>query len=142
MSEHAIKSSSNYSAVGTARGVDLAPEIISLPGSASKPSWSERIQDYLGEFVYGGIDGAVTTFAIVAGSVGAYLRSAIIVILGFANLLADGCWWAAMEALPLLSPTTLDLLLARIEEEQPFTWTLREELKQAAQRYCLHGRFT
>ncbi|MEO1411971.1 MAG: VIT1/CCC1 transporter family protein [Bacteroidota bacterium] len=90
MSEHAIKSSSNYSAVGTARGVDLAPEIISLPGSASKPSWSERIQDYLGEFVYGGIDGAVTTFAIVAGSVGADLSSAIIVILGFANLLADG----------------------------------------------------
>lgn len=49
-----------------------------------------RIQDYLGEFVYGGIDGSVTTFAVVAGSVGAGLDSAIIIILGFANLLADG----------------------------------------------------
>jgi len=47
-------------------------------------------EKYLGEFVYGGIDGCVTTFAVVAGSVGAGLDSAIIIILGFANLLADG----------------------------------------------------
>lgn len=47
-------------------------------------------QEYLGEFVYGGIDGAVTTFAVVAGAVGAELSMSIILILGFANLLADG----------------------------------------------------
>ena len=46
--------------------------------------------DYLPEFVYGGIDGVVTTFAVVAGSVGAGLGVDIILILGFANLLADG----------------------------------------------------
>ena len=44
----------------------------------------------MGEFVYGGIDGAITTFAVVAGSVGAGLDTNVIVILGFANLLADG----------------------------------------------------
>lgn len=48
------------------------------------------IQNYLREFVYGGIDGAVTTFAVVAGAVGANLDPAIIIILGFANLFADG----------------------------------------------------
>lgn len=47
-------------------------------------------QDYLGEFVYGGIDGCVTTFAVVAGAVGAGLDSSVIIILGFANLFADG----------------------------------------------------
>lgn len=47
-------------------------------------------QNYLGEFVYGGIDGAVTTFAVVAGAVGAGLSSSVIIILGFANLFADG----------------------------------------------------
>ncbi|MGY6741577.1 MAG: VIT1/CCC1 transporter family protein [Cecembia sp.] len=47
-------------------------------------------QNYLREFVYGGIDGAVTTFAVVAGAVGASLDISIIIILGFANLLADG----------------------------------------------------
>lgn len=50
----------------------------------------EKSEEYLGEFVYGGIDGIVTTFAIVAGSVGAGLTSKIILILGFANLIADG----------------------------------------------------
>jgi VIT1/CCC1 family predicted Fe2+/Mn2+ transporter len=49
-----------------------------------------RFQEYLGEFVYGGIDGSVTTFAVVAGSAGAGLDSAVVIILGFANLLADG----------------------------------------------------
>lgn len=45
---------------------------------------------YLAEFVYGGIDGSVTTFAVVAGAIGASLGSAVILILGFANLFADG----------------------------------------------------
>lgn len=49
-----------------------------------------RVQEYLGEFVYGGIDGSVTTFAVVAGATGANLESSIVIILGFANLIADG----------------------------------------------------
>tara|TARA_R110002096_G_scaffold83876_7_gene194188 strand:- start:12094 stop:12837 length:744 start_codon:yes stop_codon:yes gene_type:complete len=47
-------------------------------------------QDFIGEFVYGGIDGSVTTFAVVAGSAGAGLDASVIIILGFANLIADG----------------------------------------------------
>ena len=49
-----------------------------------------KFSDYLGEFVYGGIDGSVTTFAVVAGAAGAGLESSVVIILGFANLLADG----------------------------------------------------
>lgn len=49
-----------------------------------------KYQKHLGEFVYGGIDGSVTTFAVVAGSVGADLNASVVLILGFANLLADG----------------------------------------------------
>jgi predicted membrane protein (TIGR00267 family) len=45
---------------------------------------------YVPEFVYGGIDGAVTTFAVVAGVIGASLSYKIIIILGLANLFADG----------------------------------------------------
>jgi VIT1/CCC1 family predicted Fe2+/Mn2+ transporter len=44
----------------------------------------------LEDFVYGATDGAVTTFAVVAGVVGASLSPSIVLILGFANLLADG----------------------------------------------------
>lgn len=49
-----------------------------------------RFQDYLGEFVYGGIDGSVTTFAVVSGAAGASLSTDVVIILGFANLIADG----------------------------------------------------
>ena len=46
--------------------------------------------NWIPDFVYGGIDGSVTTFAVVAGVVGAHLSTPTILILGFANLLADG----------------------------------------------------
>lgn len=50
----------------------------------------QHFEDYLSEFVYGGIDGAVTTFAVVAGATGARFDLKIILVLGFANLIADG----------------------------------------------------
>jgi vacuolar iron transporter family protein len=51
--------------------------------------------NYLRDWVYGGIDGAITTFAIVAGVVGAEMSSRVVLILGIANLLADGFSMAA-----------------------------------------------
>ena len=50
---------------------------------------------YLRDWVFGGIDGAVTTFAVVSGVVGANLPHSIILILGAANLVADGFSMAA-----------------------------------------------
>ena len=50
---------------------------------------------YLRDWVYGGIDGTVTTFAIMAGVVGANLSSGVVLILGACNLLADGLSMAA-----------------------------------------------
>ena len=50
---------------------------------------------YLRDSVYGAIDGAVTTFAIVAGVMGAGLSPGIIIALGMANVLADGFSMAA-----------------------------------------------
>ncbi len=64
---------------------------------------------YLPEFVYGGIDGAVTTFAIVAGSLGASLSASIILILGFANLFADGFSMALSNYLSMKSQAELHL---------------------------------
>ncbi|MBO6899290.1 MAG: VIT1/CCC1 transporter family protein [Shimia sp.] len=49
----------------------------------------------LRDVVYGGIDGSVTTFAIVAGVAGAGLSPFVIVALGIANVLADGFSMAA-----------------------------------------------
>ncbi len=48
------------------------------------------LRRYISEFVYGAVDGTVTTFAVVAASAGAGISSSIILVLGIANLLADG----------------------------------------------------
>ena len=45
---------------------------------------------YIKSVVYGGLDGIITTFAVVAGVAGASLSAGIVLILGFANLIADG----------------------------------------------------
>lgn len=50
----------------------------------------KALHKYLAEFVYGGIDGCITTFAVVAGAIGASMGTDVILILGCANLVADG----------------------------------------------------
>lgn len=70
----------------------------------------------LRDFIYGGIDGAVTTFAVVAGVAGARLSAAIVVVLGLANLLADG-----------FSMAVSNYLGTRAEMQQREQWRRVEE---------------
>jgi len=59
----------------------------------------DHFERYLPELVYGANDGIVTTLAVVAGVVGANLSTTIILILGFANLFADGVSMGASNVL-------------------------------------------
>jgi len=71
------------------RAVDaLAPS--HTPASVRARLSSPRPASNLRDFVYGAIDGTVTTFAVVAGVAGAGLSTSVVIILGLANLLADG----------------------------------------------------
>ena len=65
------------------------------PGEIAKRLEEGPRASYLRDWVYGGIDGTVTTFAIMAGVVGASLSPGVVLILGIANLLADGFSMAA-----------------------------------------------
>ena len=47
-------------------------------------------QHYIRDLVYGANDGVITTFAVVAGVTGGTLSPATVLVLGVANLLADG----------------------------------------------------
>ena len=58
---------------------------------------------YLRDVVYGALDGAITTMAVVAGTAGAALPPRIGVILGLANLIADGLSMGASNYLGLKS---------------------------------------
>ncbi len=85
--------------IETARRAFNKRDIAIARKSHSKELIKQQIQEeypdtgkgkFLGEFVYGALDGTITTFAIVAGATGASLSSSVVIILGFANLLADG----------------------------------------------------
>lgn len=54
------------------------------------PAFERLAGHYLPDVVYGANDGIITTFAVVSGVVGASLSERVIVILGLANLVADG----------------------------------------------------
>ncbi|HEY0714103.1 MAG TPA: VIT1/CCC1 transporter family protein [Polyangia bacterium] len=58
---------------------------------------------YLRDFVYGSLDGVITTLAVITGSTGAQLPVRIGIILGLANLVADGLSMGASNYLGLKS---------------------------------------
>ena len=69
------------------------------PVEVAKRLRADPSHSYLADFVYGAIDGTVTTFAVVSGVAGAGLSAEIIVILGLANLVGDGFSMAASNFL-------------------------------------------
>jgi vacuolar iron transporter family protein len=68
---------------------DLLAEEHRIEAIAARLS-AARKQDHLGDAVLGAVDGCVTTFAVVAGAAGAKLPPSVAIVLGAANLLADG----------------------------------------------------
>jgi VIT1/CCC1 family predicted Fe2+/Mn2+ transporter len=67
-----------------------APALRPLRWSRVRSLHAKGAGGSLRDFVYGAIDGTVTTFAVVAGVAGAQLRAEIVIVLGMANLIADG----------------------------------------------------
>jgi VIT1/CCC1 family predicted Fe2+/Mn2+ transporter len=63
----------------------------------------ELLRHYLGDLVYGANDGIITTFAVVSGVAGAALDARTVLILGAANLLADGFSMGASNYLSIRS---------------------------------------
>ncbi len=107
----------------------------------SEGGFFAKYQEYLGEFIYGGIDGSITTFAVVAGAAGANLDSSIILIMGFANLFADGFSMSIGAYLAAKSEKEFYKNQERIEydEVESIPEKEREEVKEIYRRKGFEG---
>ena len=114
-----------------------------LQAEHSPAAISERLQfgpghSYLRDFVYGAVDGTVTTFAVVSGVAGAGLNAGVVIILGLANLLGDGFSMAAGNFLA----TRLDrdrILKTRAMEEMHIREIPEGEREEVRQIFAAKG---
>ena len=95
----------------------------------------------ISDAILGGIDGCVTTFAIVAGAVGAGFSASVALVMGFANLIADGFSMAVSNYEAIKVQRELREELRRMEEEHidKVPAGEREEIRQVYSRKGFSG---
>lgn len=94
--------------------------------------------EYIKSIVFGGLDGIITTFAVVAASYGAELDTKLVLLMGFASLIADGISMGFGDYLS--SKAELDFTK---KEKQREEWELKEykegEINEMVELYVAKG---
>ena len=95
----------------------------------------------ISDAVLGGIDGCVTTFAVISGSVGAGFSSTVALVLGFSNLIADGFSMAVSnyESIKADQEYIENVRLIEQEHIEKYPAGEREEIRQIFQNKGFKG---
>lgn len=93
---------------------------------------------YLKDFVYGAVDGAVITFAVVSGVAGADLAPQIVIIMGIANLIADGFSMAVSNFLGVMTEQQL-IERTRTQEKAHIRYYPEGEKEEVRQIFASKG---
>lgn len=101
---------------------------------------TEGLGGYIKDMVYGANDGIITTFAIVTGAVGAGFSTTVIIVLGIANLLADGFSMAASNFLGTRSEN--DLFKKEKDRELYEVENMPEKEKEEIMEVFQHHNFS
>jgi len=96
---------------------------------------------YLGDMVYGANDGIITSFVVVTGAVGASLSPGVIIILGLANLLADGFSMGASSFLSMRSDKDFQKAQRKKEEYEVrhMPEVEKEEVREILKKWGVSG---
>ncbi|GAB5361385.1 hypothetical protein AAMO2058_000709000 [Amorphochlora amoebiformis] len=97
-----------------------------------------KISDYMKSIVYGGLDGIITTFAVVSGAAGGGFGIDVILVLGFANMFADALSMGMGDAL-----STKAANAAALKERDRELWELENypegEIEEMVEIYVGKG---
>lgn len=74
-------------------------------GADKDESWHQSEGGFLKPIIFGGLDGILTSFAIVAGAAGGGLSPEVVMVLGFSNIFADALRYAARTSTLHLAST-------------------------------------
>lgn len=96
---------------------------------------------YIGDMVLGANDGIITTFAVVAGVAGASLASIVVVVLGLANLFADGFSMGSGNYQAIKSRQNYEDVERSVEEVEIREWPdeERNEIREAYEKKGFSG---
>ncbi len=108
------------------------------PAAIARHLNSDTRHSYLGDFVLGAVDGTVTTFAVVAGVAGAGMTGGVALVLGIANLLADGFSMAVGNYLSTKSDRQV-LEKVRLNEERHIDEVPEGEREEVRQIFASKG---
>lgn len=73
------------------------------PAGIEERITGKQDHSYLGDAILGAMDGGVTTFGVITGAVGGGFGAEVVVVLGFAKLIADGFSMAVSNYLNIKS---------------------------------------